>query len=135
MNKRKVIFSHGKESGPDGTKINRLRSACQDAGFESLSVDYRDIDNPERRVEKLKQVIAAETVPPILAGSSMGGYVSTVVASQEPVHGLFLLAPALYLSNYEQQAFAPKTDAITIVYGWEDEVIPLENVLSFSARY
>ena len=35
-----VIFSHGKETGPWGTKIKHLASVAQVAGWQVLSIDY-----------------------------------------------------------------------------------------------
>ena len=66
-------------------------------GFQEESLDYTGIEDPETRVAMLDRRLADETSAVILAGSSMGGYVSTVAASKRPVSGLFLLAPALHM--------------------------------------
>ena len=87
-----VIFSHGKESGPWGSKIRRLADAAATLGFEVESLDYTGSEDPDERVAILEKRLADETAPVILAGSSMGGYVSAVVAGRRPVSGLFLLA-------------------------------------------
>lgn len=103
----KVIFSHGKESGPWGSKIRRLADAAATLGFEVESLDYTGIEDPDARVAMLEKRLADETAPVILAGSSMGGYVSAVVAGRRPVSGLFLLAPALHMPGYAVQYFYP----------------------------
>jgi len=72
----KVYFSHGKESGPWGSKIERLAAIAKHAGCSVESIDYTDISDPDVRVERLLTEIAAETEPLLLVGSSMGGYVS-----------------------------------------------------------
>lgn len=52
-----VIFSHGKESGPQGTKINYLSKVAQELGWQTYSVDYRACKDAHERVELLKQTI------------------------------------------------------------------------------
>ena len=48
-----IVFSHGKESGPNGAKIQRLAKVGSHAGAQVLSVDYSGMDDPELRVQKL----------------------------------------------------------------------------------
>ena len=53
-----VVFSHGKESGPWGSKITTLSNVANDMGFGVESIDYQDLDCPEARLERLKETIA-----------------------------------------------------------------------------
>ena len=78
----KVYFSHGKESGPWGFKIQRLSEIAgqQECGVESI--DYTDLMDPDLRVERLLTVLAKEAGDFILVGSSMGGYVSLVASER-----------------------------------------------------
>lgn len=127
----KVIFSHGKESGPWGSKIKRLAEIAQDAGHQVESVDYTDLTDPDERVDRLLGVIEGVKEEFILVGSSMGGYVSLVVAGQCRPRGVFLLAPALYLEGYHRQDFG--TDApVEIVHGWSDDVVRPENSIRYA---
>ncbi|MBZ9611989.1 hypothetical protein [Rheinheimera maricola] len=48
-----VVFSHGKETGPNGRKINTLRDIAHSAGAKTLSVDYTRTMNPTLRVQLL----------------------------------------------------------------------------------
>jgi len=48
-----VIFSHGKESGPWGGKITAMAAVVRDLGIAVDSVDYRGLDDPAARVDKL----------------------------------------------------------------------------------
>ena len=41
MSKRYVVFSHGQDSGPWGTKITALAETARAEGYEVESVDYR----------------------------------------------------------------------------------------------
>ena len=76
----KVYFSHGKESGPWGTKIKRLAKIAEGMGCAVESVDYTDLMDPVLRVERLLEVLASEEGRFLLVGSSMGGYVSLVAS-------------------------------------------------------
>ena len=99
-----VVFSHGKESGPMGSKIQRLMEEANRFGLKTISVDYRNCATASERVALLNDTLKQLNAPPqqvVLVGSSMGGYVSTVVANNLPVAGLFLMAPALWMPAEE----------------------------------
>ena len=104
----KVYFSHGKESGPWGSKIQRLASIASEHGCAVDSIDYRDLMDPDQRVERLRDILKKEDESFILVGSSMGGYVSLVAAEDVKTHAVFLLAPALYIPDYKQQQYAER---------------------------
>lgn len=127
----KIYFSHGKESGPWGSKIKHLASIATQKRFQVESIDYTAIMDPDIRVEKLLSFLQKETEPIILVGSSMGGYVSLVASEKIKVEGVFLLAPALYIEGYKKQGYiTPKH--IEIVHGWSDEVIPFQNSIRYA---
>jgi predicted alpha/beta-hydrolase family hydrolase len=135
MSQLRVCFSHGKESGPWGTKIKALATIAEQAGWQVESLDYQGMDDPHARVELLQRWCADCEEPYVLAGSSMGGHVVAAVASQaqpqdQPL-GLFLMAPAFYVPGYEELTPAAPVCPVVIVHGWHDEVIPWQN----SARY
>jgi hypothetical protein len=69
----KVIFSHGKESGPWGSKIKRLAGTAEGLDFSVDSINYSGIANPDERVDKLCEYLVDENEPFVLVGSSMGG--------------------------------------------------------------
>ena len=128
----KVIFSHGKESGPWGTKIKRLSKIAKKYGCEVDSLDYRSYTNPDDRVNQLLNYLKDEEKDFILVGSSMGGYVSLVASEQVHPKAIFLMAPALYLEGYSQQEYPLSCEKIEIVHGWEDEIIPFENSFRYA---
>lgn len=121
-----VIFSHGKESGPYGSKIKHLIGIAENKQLKTLSIDYRDLMNPEDRVTRLINE-AKNYSDVILVGSSMGGYASLVASETINPLGLFLLAPAVYMPGYAKQEFFPKAKESHIIFGYYDEVIPVEN--------
>ena len=128
----KVIFSHGKESGPWGFKIKRLSRVAQKLGCHVESIDYTDIMDPDQRVERLLTFLENEQDSFVLAGSSMGGYVSLVVSESVDAKAVFLMAPALYIPGYQKQQHHSKSPHVEIVHGWSDDVIPVENSIQFA---
>lgn len=126
-----VVFSHGKESGPWGSKIKSLAEVASSLGFTVKSIDYRDLLSPDARVDRLIESIAPYDGDVILVGSSMGGYVSLVTAASVAVKGVFLLAPALWLPGYDVQQYTFEGPTF-IVHGWQDDVTPMSNTQQFA---
>ncbi|KAA2285612.1 hypothetical protein [Arenimonas fontis] len=125
-----VIISHGLDSGPEASKATALAEAAESLGWSHERPDYRDLDargelgDVEGRIRRLlERAREAPRQPLVLAGSSMGAYVSGHASLQVPVAGLFLMAPpvALQASPPVLRAAAVPT---RIVHGWEDELIP-----------
>jgi|GEM_PF-47936 len=131
-----VYISHGKESSPWGTKMIALADVAKARGFEVVIPDYSDLSDPDERVERLVGLInRAGSAPTVLAGSSMGGYVSTVASSVIKPAGLFLLAPAFYLAGYKEQAPMPDSARTFVIHGWHDDAVPVENSISFARKF
>lgn len=131
----KVWFSHGKESGPWGSKILRLAEAAKALGCEVDSVDYRDLPDPDQRVDRLVDILCREAGPCILVGSSMGGYVSLVASQRLATSGVFLLAPAVFMPGYRVQDFQRPASRLEIVHGWSDDVIPPDHAIRFARAW
>src|SRR5210317_1122560 len=127
-----VIFSHGQESGPWGTKIRAMAELARDLGCSVDSIDYQGITDPTERVEKCVEECAAIDDKIVLVGSSMGGHVATAAAGQVGAVGLFVLAPAYFMEGYEDLTPEPPTIPITIVHGWHDDVVPVENSIRYA---
>lgn len=127
-----VIFSHGQESGPWGTKIRAMSERVKSLGCRADSIDYRGIADPTERVEKLRHECRDITEPLILVGSSMGGHVATAAADKLRAAGLFVLAPAYYMEGYEELTPTPPTMPICILHGWHDDIVPVENSIRFA---
>ncbi len=141
-----VVFSHGKESGPLGAKIQALMAVARQQGAQVLSVDYRQ-DPPgvahdpaqagedRRRVAQLLATPLPAHGPLVLVGSSMGGYVATLASQTLQPAGLFLMAPAFYLPGYAQQDPAPHASCVLLVHGWGDTVVPAAHSLRFAQQH
>lgn len=132
MSKFRVVFSHGQESGPWGTKIRAMAERVRARGCEADSIDYQGMTDPRDRVQKLTDACRAMDEPLILVGSSMGGYVATAAAGPVGACGLFVLAPAYYMEGYEMHTPDAPDVPITIVHGWHDDIVPVENSIRFA---
>ena len=132
MPDRYVVFSHGKDSEPWGSKIAAMAEIAREDGFHVESVDYRGIDDPHARVTRLLAFCKDLRGQLVLVGSSMGGWVSVAGSSLLQARGMFLLAPALYMPGYEKFSPRPANCPTTIVHGWRDEVIPVDNSIRFA---
>ncbi|HEY9541725.1 MAG TPA: hypothetical protein VIR05_08820 [Luteimonas sp.] len=142
MSKRgHCILSHGFESGPDATKVTALAGAAQRLGWSHERPDYTDLDAKREASElgdvpaRLQRLLAlaraaAARGPLVLAGSSLGAWISGRVSLEVPVTGLFLMAPPV------RMAPAPALEAAavptSIIHGWDDELIPAPQVVDWA---
>jgi pimeloyl-ACP methyl ester carboxylesterase len=124
-----VVFSHGKETGPWGSKITAMAATGRELGLAVESVDYQGIE------DKLVQLGSTMTGSMVLVGSSRGGHVSAAAAHPLRARGLFLLAPAFYMAGFE--AYTPQqVDCPTaIVHGWRDDIVPVENSIRWAREH
>jgi predicted esterase len=129
-----VVFSHGQESGPWGTKIRSMAAMVGELGCKAESIDYQGLADPTERVEKLIAECRAIDDVLILVGSSMGGHVATAAASSVGAAGLFVLAPAYFMEGYEELTPPPPDIPICIVHGWHDDIVPVDNSIRFARR-
>ena len=112
---KKIIYLHGLESEPGGTKVSFL---AEKGMVHAPAMNYEKLD--------LDEFIYTLGTPDLIIGSSMGGYVADVIGSRLGVDVL-LFNPALhsrtipvnheYYNNYYKR---------TIVLGTEDDVIDPE---------
>lgn len=130
-----VIFSHGKESGPWGTKIVALAAVARDLGWQTLSVDYQGIDDPGERVVRLVAEGSSRGSRPVLVGSSMGGHVATAASAALGARALFLMAPAFDMPGYEHLTPAPNGSPTVVAHGWSDAIVPVEHSIRWARRY
>jgi alpha/beta superfamily hydrolase len=130
-----IVFSHGQDGEPWGAKIVAMAEPARAAGYQVESVDYRGIGDPAARVEKLLSFCKTLPSSPVLVGSSLGGHVATAVSTAVKARGLFLLAPAFYMSGYEQYTPKPHSCPITIVHGWNDDVVPVDNSIRYAREH
>jgi len=130
-----IVFSHGQDGEPWGSKIVAMAEVARNAGYQAESVDYRGIADPAARVEKLMAFCKTFPTLPVLVGSSLGGHVATAVSKSVHARGLFLLAPAFYMPGFEQHTPLPASCPITIVHGWNDDVVPVDNSIRYAREH
>ncbi|MCC5859015.1 MAG: alpha/beta hydrolase [Ectothiorhodospiraceae bacterium] len=129
-----IYFAHGKESGPWGTKISALAELALQRGLRVESPDYRSSMDPDERVRQLLERCDQHGQRLLLAGSSMGGYVSAVASGTLRPRGLFLMAPAVDIPGYSGDT-RPVADIVHVIHGWQDELIPPERVVGWAHRH
>ena len=132
---RYVVFSHGKDAGPWGVKITALAGNARSEGYEVESVDYRGIDDPRERVNKLVEYCKELKGDLVLCGSSLGGYVSVAAASLLHARGVFLMAPALTMPGLPPLREKLLDCPTMIVHGWKDDIVPVEQSMEFARRH
>jgi alpha/beta superfamily hydrolase len=128
-----VCFAHGKESGPWGTKITQLAKIAQAAGYDVLSPDYSHSHDPKERVRQLL-ALAPQARRLVLAGSSMGGYVSAMACAALKPQALFLMAPALYFPGWDEEPQDIPLECC-VVHGWNDDIVPVERGIRFAQKH
>ena len=142
MSRGHCILSHGFESGPDATKVTALAQAAEQLGWSSERPDYTDLDARQgvshvgdvpARLQRLLDIAgqaATRHGPLVLAGSSLGAYISAIASLQLPTRGLFLMVPPLRMGPM------PVLDAAavptSVVHAWHDELIPAAGVIEWA---
>ena len=141
MSKGHCILSHGFESGPDATKVTALAEVAERLGWSHERPDYTSFD-ARREVSDLGDVesrqahllalatAAAKRGPLVLAGSSLGSYISARVSLQVAIAGLFLMAPPTTMGPLADLDAARVPTSI--IHGWDDELIPAQAVADWA---
>lgn len=129
-----VVFAHGKESGPWGTKITRLAEVARARGFEVSSPDYSHTHNPAERVSYLLEKVRPQARLLVLAGSSMGGYVSAMACHRLRPAALFLMAPALYFPGWDEEPQGIPA-LCSVVHGWRDDIVAHPRGIRFAQTH
>ena len=116
---KKIVYLHGLESEPGGTKVSFL---AEKGMVYAPAMDYETLD--------LNEFILTLGMPDLIIGSSMGGYIADIIGSQLGVDVL-LFNPAL--SNHNRTVikefnvdYGSQKYKRTIVLGTEDDVIDPE---------
>ena len=135
-----VIVSHGFEAHPEAVKALACAKAARELGWTEERPDYRPFDarrdvsglgDVEARIAHLKAIAAKAPKPLVLCGSSLGAFISARVSLEVPVAGLFLMAPPVWLEDYDfalQVARVPTR----VIHGWNDEIITAMSVAAWA---
>lgn len=113
----RILFLHGRESGPSGTKARWLA-----ARYDSLT-PVLDTSSLETALPGAERALA-EFGPDVVVGSSFGGGVALALAARGLwPGGTVLLAPAWRLLGLSLPL--PLGEPAVVLHGRLDEVVPL----------
>lgn len=137
MSKGHVILSHGLNSSPAATKVTAMAAVAESLGWTTERPDYSDLDSSgdilklHDRLERLLQSARAVNGPLVLAGSSMGAFISALASLQVECLGLHLLVPPPRLQGFPLVLEAARVP-IEIIHAWNDELIPASEVIAWA---
>ncbi|MCO4764348.1 MAG: alpha/beta fold hydrolase [Myxococcales bacterium] len=127
-----IAFLHGLESGPHGRKYQALAAALG----EVIAPDCEGVMNVEARLQRVVETLQGRG-PVILVGSSFGGLIAGLLASQ-PDHGLeiagmVLCAPAFHVPAADPIDRCPMP--CVVLHGQQDDIVPIEASRVFAKRF
>jgi pimeloyl-ACP methyl ester carboxylesterase len=125
-----VVFLHGLETGPHGSKYRALQSLVPDV----LAPDCEGIWDIEARLSIIRSALEGQSGL-LLVGSSFGGLAAALFASRfaDRVLGCVLCAPAVHHPHGAEIAQVP-ADTV-IIHGRQDDIVPLQAVEAFAQRF
>ena len=118
----KILFLHGLESKPGGTKARKL----EEAGHEVLNPAL-----PKHSLEEsitIAQLLVDYESPDIIVGSSRGGAVATAINSEGS--RLILIAPAWKLYGVTPRA----NSSTTVLHCPTDDIVPYEHTKELAEK-
>lgn len=94
-----LVYLHGFSSAPGGSKGSFCRRWAEERGLPfhapDLNLPSFEVLTVTAQVEAVEALLSALTEPPVVAGSSLGGFVATAAVHRgAKVRSLVLLAPA-----------------------------------------
>lgn len=133
-----VILSHGSDSGPEATKVSALARVAESLDWTMSKPDYREEDKlgyagcVPPRVARLVVAMRRQSRPLVLAGSSMGAFVSGLASLAAPCDGLFLVALPIDIPGCPQRFDAAQGLPGMLVHGYRDELCPVDAAVAFA---
>jgi pimeloyl-ACP methyl ester carboxylesterase len=102
-----LVYLHGFASSPGGTKAQFFRARLAERGI-ALEIPDLAPDFTHLTVTSMLAIVEPLVArgPAVLLGSSLGGYLATLVATRAPDHvrGLVLFAPAFaFIARWEER--------------------------------
>lgn len=136
-----VILSHGLHSSPAATKVSAMAQVAERMGWSHERPDYSAIDGRGQvgdiahrlglLVERARAARQAADQPLVLAGSSMGAFISGLASLEIACAGLYLIAPPVVIDGFGSTLQAA-TVPTAILHGWNDEVCPVGDVVRWA---
>jgi pimeloyl-ACP methyl ester carboxylesterase len=142
----RIIYLHGFASGPSSTKAEAFRSRFAELG---ISVEVPDLGGEDfehltitSQIRTLESIANGDAVS--LVGSSMGGYLAALYASQhDEVQKLVLMAPAFHFPHRWEEELGPEraarwkqTGTLSVYhYAWSREALIGYGLVEDARRY
>ena len=134
-----VVFLHGSSYSSDIWERLKVTDflAEKKIPFLALNMPYgsKSYCKPKTRNMEVNISVAKESIlqvfghaSPILVGSSVGGHIALEYAARYAVKGLLLTSPVNSLAQMLERAYPRFTFPTTIIYGSEDEIVPLKEM-------
>ena len=103
-----LVYLHGFASGPEGNKARFCRdwAARHEVAFYAPDLNLPSFERltVTAQVEAVLALLETLSEPPVLVGSSLGGFVATAVARRGvALRSMVLLAPAVHFARRRQQ--------------------------------
>lgn len=98
-----LIYLHGFNSSPQSLKVRLLQEALTKLGHAERLYAPQLPHSPAQALALIEQRMAQESVPPVLIGSSLGGYYATALAEKHGLKALLInpaVAPSRWVSDY-----------------------------------
>ena len=127
----KILFLHGLESGPHGSKYQALK----DIFGEVIAPDCTGVKDEAERLQIIQTKLRTEKEAFLVVGSSMGGLMALLLQQSTPdkVAGMVLCAPAIHRPAAESLNLS-KLPPTTVIHGTRDKVVPFEASKPFGKR-
>ena len=99
-----LIYLHGFTSSPNGNKgiFTRLWAEQRGIPFHAPDLNLPTFETLTltAQVEAVEALLRSHTEPPVLVGSSLGGFIATAVAHRgAAIRSMLLLAPAIHFAR------------------------------------
>ena len=132
-----LIFLHGMESSPMGTKARFIKGHYHNCLIPELPPDIH------LRMSIIKELIVK---PVRIVGSSLGGLSALMLAMSDPdlVEGMILIAPAVGFYDHTvfnetdktiiRKTYIPENIPCTVMIGQRDDVIPQADIEAMVER-
>ena len=128
-----LVFLHGLESGPHGSKYHTLLGLGLG---EVIAPDCTGIMDVPTRLAIIETALGEHTEL-VLVGSSFGGLMALAYAASHPeqVAGLVLCAPAVHRPDIMEPPGVANGLPVRVLHGDHDDIVPLDAVQGWTSRH
>ena len=107
-----LIYLHGFRSAPASIKAQRLKARMMALDLQDQLWSEQLAVEPKCAIEKVEAVIEEASTPPLLVGSSLGGYYATYLAQKHDLNAV-LINPAAHAARLLELWVGPHENMYT----------------------